>query len=145
MNRVLVGVLACAALGLPVTGAAASAPTALDVPCSHTAIPDVSPEAPADGMVGTLAGGPIAQNGTLRCTLQVGAPLHSDPHLMGGWASATGTTGTTALSPQPFTYVWPAATQRYLCSRFFDGTTTWYLHGTTLAWTASAATPCVVV
>ncbi|HWL37764.1 MAG TPA: hypothetical protein VNQ77_16370 [Frankiaceae bacterium] len=146
MNRVLVGVLACAALSLPATDAAASAPTALDVPCSQVSWPDLlNPEAPADSMIGTLSGGPIAQNGTLRCTLKVGSALHSDAVLNGGWATATGTTGSTFMPPQHFTYVWPASTQRYLCSQFSDGTTTWYLHGTTQTWTANAATPCVPV
>jgi hypothetical protein len=127
---------AVASFGIPGT-AVAAAPSDTDLLCGFNAVADPNPEAPADARTGYVEGGPILQNGTITCTIQVGGALHSDAD-NGATASASGTNGVTYLSPTLISFVSPSQVPVYLCDRFRDaGGTTYYFDDTTGTWTST--------
>lgn len=141
-TRLLAGALVCATLSVP-GNAHAAAPGPLDRPCTHTPLPDRTPGADPRMWVGPLQGGPVAQNGTLRCTIQLDAPQHLPPAPSDIHLTATGTSGTTTVPPDVMAYVKEPWQLTYVCTTFDDGTATWYYDGS--AWSASAAVSCQVV
>ena len=105
-----------------------AAPADTDLLCGFTSVSDPNPESPQSIQTGELDGGPIAQNGTITCTIQVGyAGLHSDPD-NGAKASATGTNGVTILNPTVVSYVSPPWTNVYVCDQFADSSGTTYVY-----------------
>jgi len=122
-------VLSCAAacLAAPAGPVSASAPSDVEQPCSATAAPDPNPEAPDHTETWTLEGGPIAQNGTLTCTILVGGGLHAYAD-SGAKASATGTNGVTVLAPTPVTYTSPPNSNVYICDEFTDAAGVTYVY-----------------
>lgn len=103
--------VAGAALALP---ASASAPSDTDLLCTHVSVPH-----PEGTRTGVLSGGPIARNGHLACTLQVGHRHHADPGYA-AQASATGTGGVTVLSPTTVSYAAAPGQSVYVCDEFTD-------------------------
>ena len=142
MKKLAIAALALGALATTfVTPASAAAPSDTDLGCGFTSVTDPNPEAPLGTQTGYIDGGPILQNGTITCTIQVGGGAHSDPN-NGASASATGTNGFTYLSPTLVSYSSPPLTPVYLCSQFNDGTTTYYFDDTTGTWSTSSASTC---
>lgn len=111
--------------------------------CSFTAVSDLNPEAPAASMTGYLYGGPMAQNGTVTCTIKIGVPTHNGSYVHGASRSATGNNGTTVLSPGLVSYIAPSDLPVYLCDRFTDaGGVTYYWDGDANVWTTNSAVNC---
>jgi hypothetical protein len=111
--------------------------------CGFATATDNAPEAPEDSATGVLYGGPIAQNGTLTCTIKVNVGTHTGPYVNGASRSATGTNGTTILSPGVVSYISPGTEPVYLCDQFKDaGGTTRYWDGDADVWTTSSAVNC---
>lgn len=137
-------VVAAATLLVPlsfVPTAHAAPPSDTDLGCHFVATADPNPEAPEDTMTGSVDGGPILQNGTVSCTLQVGGSTHADAN-NGASASATGTSGVTYLAPTLVSYSSPPFVPVYLCTQFSDGWTTYYWDDTTATWTTNASSSC---
>jgi len=120
VKRILLATLAATALGTSfVAPASAAQPSDTDLLCGFTSATDPNPEAPADTQTGELDGGPIAQNGTITCTIQVTGARHADPD-NGAKASATGNNGVTVLNPTLISYTSPENSNVYLCDQFTD-------------------------
>ena len=127
MKKLALAALAFGAAASFVTPATASAPANTDLLCGFTSATDPNPEAPENTQTGELDGGPITQNGTITCTIQVGnAGLHTDPD-NGAKASATGTNGVTTLNPTLVSYTSPPNTNVYLCDQFTDASNVTYV------------------
>jgi len=143
VKKLAIAMFAAGALATSfISPASAAAPGPADSGCGFTTATDNSPEAPANSQTGVLYGGPIAQNGTLTCTIKVNVGTHNGAYVNGASRSATGTNGTTILNPGVVSYVSPTGEPVYLCDQFNDGTTTWYWDGDLNAWTTNAAAPC---
>jgi hypothetical protein len=142
VKKIAIAALALGALATTfVTPASAAAPSDTDLGCGFTSVTDPNPEAPVGTQTGYIDGGPILQNGTITCTIQVGGATHADAN-NGASASATGTNGFTYLSPTLVSYSSPPLTPVYLCTQFNDGSVTYYWDDTTGTWTTSASSTC---
>src|SRR5688572_21802134 len=103
--------------------ASAAAPDPLtDSGCGLTTATVPNPEAPANTQSGYLYGGPIAQNGTLKCTIKSGVNSHTIATAPGHSASlsGTGTNGVTVVAPGIVSYVSPPETDVFACDQFTD-------------------------
>ena len=142
MKKLAIAMLAAGALATSFAPAAsAAAPDPLtDSGCGFTSVTDPNPEAPDFTQTGYLHGGPIAQNGTITCTIKVGVNTHAGAYVNGASASATGTSGVTVLAPTIVSYVSPSGVPVFACDQFNDGSTTWVLDARTDTWVA-AGTP----
>jgi hypothetical protein len=147
MKKIAIAMLAACALATSFSPAAsAAAPDPLtDSGCSFTTATDPNPEAPPNTQSGYLYGGPIAQNGTLKCTIKSGVNTHTGTTPPGQSASlsGTGTAGVTYVLPGIVSYVSPPETDVYVCDQFTDSTsTTYYWDGDNNVWTTSSAVHC---
>jgi hypothetical protein len=144
MRKLAIATLALGALATTfVTPATAAEPTTPpDQTCSFTSVTDPSPEAGENAQFGYIDGGPILQNGTITCTIQVGGAFHSSAN-NGASASATGTNGFTYLPPTLVSYSSPPLTPVYLCTQFTDtDNVTWYWDDIPGDWTTDPNSDC---
>jgi hypothetical protein len=147
VKKIAIAMLAAGALATSFSPAAnAAAPDPItDSGCSFTTATDPNPEAPANTQSGYLYGGPIAQNGTLKCTIKSGVATHTGTTPPGQSASlsGTGTTGVTVVAPGIVSYVSPPETDVYVCDQFTDSANvTYYWDGDNNVWTTSSAVNC---
>ena len=145
MKKLAIAMLAAGALATsfaPAASAAAPDPIT-DSGCGFTSVTDPNPEAPDETQTGYLHGGPIAQNGTLTCTIKVGVDNHAGAYVNGASASATGTSGATILPPTIISYVSPSRVPVYACDKFVDaGGTAYYWDGDLNVWTTNSGVKC---
>ena len=125
---VLAGLAVAVGAGFAAPASAAAPTSPPDRGCGFSSATDPNPEAPDNTQTGQINGGPIAQSGTITCTIQVGGVgLHSEPD-NGAKASATGTNGTTVPNPTLISYTSPPNTNVYLCSQFTDTSNVTWLY-----------------
>jgi len=142
VRKIAIALLAAGALATSFTPVAhAAAPSATDSDCGFTTATDNSPEAPENSQTGVLYGGPIAQNGTLTCTIKVNVGTHAGAYVNGATRSATGTNGTTVLQPGVVSYISPPGEPVYSCAAFNDGSVNWVLDARTNTWVNASTTP----
>jgi hypothetical protein len=124
------------ALGTVVAAPAyAAAPSDTDSGCGAFVVAGTDPGAPSDMADVVLFGGPIAQNGTLTCTVKRNQYLHDSPAVGFVSHSVMGTRGVTQMPP---TYL-PGGVHApgepvYVCDQFDDGSVTWVLDARTDRW-----------
>jgi hypothetical protein len=147
VKKIAIAMLAAGALATSFSPAANAAPpnATVDAGCSFTTATDPNPEAPANTQSGYLYGGPITQNGTLKCTIKAGVNTHTGTTAPGQSASlsGTGTAGVTVVAPGIVSYVSPPETDVYVCDQFTDSANvTYYWDGDNNVWTTSSAVNC---
>lgn len=141
MKRALLAVGAVLA-GMMLAPAAEAAPRDTDLLCGFASVTDQYPEAPDDYAIGVIWGGPVLEDGTLTCTIQVGGAIHENPD-NGARRSATGTDGRTLLDPVFVSYQWASMVPIYLCDQFTDAHgMRYYYDETTSSWTTSSSANC---
>ncbi|HWL37765.1 MAG TPA: hypothetical protein VNQ77_16375 [Frankiaceae bacterium] len=135
MRRHVLAALAVATLLTPVAANAAPPDPLLDRPCALSSALDPTPEAPDGTYTGTLAGGPVFQNGTLACVVVVGAQVVAS-------AAVNGTNGMTTVAPTTVSYIGEPA---LVCSRFTDQTgVTYHYSAAGPAWSTDPTAGCDV-
>lgn len=120
--------------------------------CALGIFSDESPEADPDAQFGVMWGGPIVSedNGTLACTLQVNASLHSGPDTVS--RSALSDNGVTTLLAADVAALVPPESTLYLCTSWTTASGTIYLSANdpndplsnvdTYYWTANPNAAC---
>lgn len=138
-NTLAAALLLTVAAAAPVRGAAA-ADGPEGRPCSYTAVRDEAAEG-GRRRVGVVAAGPYSADGTVTCTVQVGAPEHAAKDAAS--ASASGK-GTVVLAPTIIGHEDVDGLRTYLCTAL-----DWYEHGTLYwsggGWTPDPYAPCDVL
>ncbi len=145
MKKFVMAALVAAAAVAPYSPASAGppAPGPGGLLCGFISTTDPGTE---DGSVqtGEMDGGPVFGTGTLTCTIQVGAELHSGPNAVS--VSGSGTV-VTVVPPTVISYNSPPNVAVYLCVSWTDQNGTVYFHEdpadpTNGHWTADPNKPC---